>query len=676
METESRRGDRGVVIAIDGPAGAGKSTLARALAQELGLAHVNTGLMYRALALRALRRGISPVDERALTEEARSIAFSLGGEPIPELLIDGAPPEPGLRSEDVERIVSHVASHPGVRKLMRDEQRALGRGGGVMEGRDIGTVVFPDADVKVFLSAVPRVRAGRREREQGGGERVGERVARRDSLDARTNPLIPAGDAHVLDTTGLSQEEVLERALDTVRAVIGDTRKISLRSERDRWGRPVIAVVGRRNVGKSTLVNRLAGKRHVIAHETPGVTRDRVEVPVVWTGRTLVLIDTGGYVERASGIEEAVARQAARAMRSADATLLVVDATTGIVEEDLLLAKELRRSQHPVLVVANKVDSDGLVPSAAEFYALGLGEPAAVSALHGRGTAELLDRILDLIPTGAEPVVEDEARFCLVGRPNVGKSSLFNRLVGEERAVVHEEPGTTRDAIDTVIEVDERRIRFIDTAGLRRPLKAQGVEYYGLVRSLRAIDSSHVAALVVDAAQGLVAEDKRVAARVVEAGKGLVAILNKWDLVPGEERSERFIELSGALELFPGTPVVRTAALTGSGVKRVLPALVAVHDAWVRRVPTSEVNRVLQAAVAATPPPRQMGSIKYGTQVGVGPPAFVVFGTREPTPSYRRYLEGSLRRAFGFDGVPVRLSFRARGPRGRRSGARGDKPGG
>jgi len=672
METESRRGDRGVVIAIDGPAGAGKSTLARALAQELGLAHVNTGLMYRALALRALRRGISPFDEQALIEEARSIAFSLGGEPIPELMIDDAPAKPGLRSEEVEGIVSQVASHPSVRKLMRDEQRSLGRGGGVMEGRDIGTVVFPDADVKVFLSAVPTVRAGRREREQGGGERV----ARRDSLDARTNPLIPARDAHVLDTTGLSKREVLERVLGVVRAVLGDTRKVSPRSERDRAGRPVVAVVGRRNVGKSTLVNRLAGKRQVIAHETPGVTRDRVEVPVVWAGRTLDLIDTGGYVERASGIEEAVARQAARAMRSADATLLVVDATTGIAEEDLLLARELRRSQHPVLVVANKVDSDGLVPSAAEFYALGLGEPAAVSALHGRGTAELLDRILDLIPTGAESVVEDEARFCLVGRPNVGKSSLFNRLVGEERAVVHEEPGTTRDAIDTVIEVDERRIRFIDTAGLRRPLKAQGVEYYGLVRSLRAIDSSHVAALVVDAAQGLVAEDKRVAARVVEAGKGLVAILNKWDLVPSEERSDRFTELRGALELFPGTPVVRTAALTGSGVKRVLPALVAVHDAWVRRVPTSKVNRVLQAAVAATPPPRQMGSIKYGTQVGVGPPAFVLFGTREPTPSYRRYLEGSLRRAFGFDGVPVRLSFRAKGARGRRSGSREDKPGG
>src|SRR6266705_1242387 len=220
METESRRGDRGVVIAIDGPAGAGKSTLARALAQELGLAHVNTGLMYRALALRALRRGISPFDEQALIEEARSIAFSLGGEPIPELMIDDAPAKPGLRSEEVEGIVSQVASHPSVRKLMRDEQRSLGRGGGVMEGRDIGTVVFPDADVKVFLSAVPTVRAGRREREQGGGERV----ALRDSLDARTNPLIPARDAHVLDTTGLSKREVLERVLGVVRAVLGDTR--------------------------------------------------------------------------------------------------------------------------------------------------------------------------------------------------------------------------------------------------------------------------------------------------------------------------------------------------------------------------------------------------------------------------------------------------------------------
>jgi GTP-binding protein len=247
-----------------------------------------------------------------------------------------------------------------------------------------------------------------------------------------------------------------------------------------------------------------------------------------------------------------------------------------------------------------------------------------------------------------------------VGRPNVGKSSLFNRLVGEERAVVHEEAGTTRDSVDWVTEIDGRPVRFVDTAGLRRAVKTRGVEYYGLVRSLRAIDRSDVALLVVDASEGLTAEDKRIAARVVEAGRGLVVMLNKWDLVPSEERTERFRSLSEELTMFPGTPVVKGSALRGSGIQRVLPALLSVHDAWTRRVSTAEVNRVLERATAAHPMPRGSGHIRYGTQVGVGPPTFVLFGARPPAPSYRRYLENSLRRAFGFDGVPVRLSFRPR----------------
>jgi GTP-binding protein len=423
---------------------------------------------------------------------------------------------------------------------------------------------------------------------------------------------------------------------------------------------PRVAVVGRPNVGKSTLVNRLAGRGVAIAHETPGVTRDRVEVPVAWGDRSFVLIDTGGFLPRATGLDAAVVEQASRAMRMADLTLLVVDVTTGITEEDLMLARELRKAPGPVVVVANKVDSQSQEPLAAELYRLGLGEPVPVSALHGRGAGDLLDRILDLTPQVSQPSLEEEARFALVGRPNVGKSSLFNQLVEEERAVVHELPGTTRDSVDSVIEAEGRRIRFVDTAGFRRPLRAKGVEYYGLVRSLRAIDACHVAALVVDASEGLTGEDKRVGARVAESGKGLVAILNKWDLVPSGERAELFLDLKRGLELFPGTPVVKTSALTGSGVGRVLPALISVHDAWTRRVPTAEVNRVLEAATAAHPPPRRTGRILYGTQVSAGPPTFVLFGAGEPVPSYRRYLEHSLRRAFGLEGVPVRLLFRRR----------------
>jgi GTP-binding protein len=439
---------------------------------------------------------------------------------------------------------------------------------------------------------------------------------------------------------------------------------------------PRVAVVGRPNVGKSTLVNRLAGRKQAIEHETAGVTRDRVEVAASWGGRSFVLVDTGGYVPSARGLDEAVVRQSAVAMELAQAALLVVDATTGITEEDLVLARRLRRSPKPVVVVANKVDSDRQEPLVPEFHALGLGEPLPVSALHGRGSADLLDRILDIVPAldGDQAPVETEARFCLVGRPNVGKSSLLNRILREERAVVHDQPGTTRDAIDSVVEIEGRAVRFVDTAGFRRQVKTQGIEYYGLVRSIRAIDASHVAALIVDAAEGLTGEDKRVAARVAEAGRGLVAVLNKWDLVPSGERAERFVELKRELAIFPGTPVLRTSARTGSGVGRLTPSLFTVHDAWIRRVPTADVNRVIESATSANPPPRQSGRIMYATQVSSGPPSCVLFGGRNPAPAYRRYLEHALRDAFGFKGVPVRLSFRARHrPRQRRDSGRGPR---
>jgi GTPase len=437
-----------------------------------------------------------------------------------------------------------------------------------------------------------------------------------------------------------------------------------------REGPPRVAIVGRQNVGKSTLFNRLLGRRAAIAHEMPGVTRDRLELPVAWGGRSFVLVDTGGFMQKARGIEASVARQAARASQEADLILLVVDATTGVQEEDAALARTLRRSPQSVVVVANKVDSDRQEPFTAEFHKLGLGEPMPVSALHGRGSGELLDLVLDVLPEGTESRPSEEALFALAGRPNVGKSSLFNRLVRDERAVVHDQPGTTRDAVGSVLELDGRRLRFIDTAGLRRQIKTKGVEYYGLLRSLRAIESSHVALLVVDASDGLTGEDKRIAARVAEAGRGLVVALNKWDLVPSEERSDLFQDLTEELRLFPGVPVIRTSALRGTGAGRIIPALLSVHEAWIRRVPTSEVNRVLQAAFDAQPPPRDAGRIRYGTQVSAGPPTFVLFGTAQPPGSYRRYLEHALRKAFTFDGAPIRLQFRVREPRKSGTGSR------
>jgi GTP-binding protein len=439
-------------------------------------------------------------------------------------------------------------------------------------------------------------------------------------------------------------------------------------------GAPRVAIVGRQNVGKSTLLNRLLGDREAIAAEEPGVTRDRLERSVTWRGKTFVAVDTGGYVHRPRGIEEAVGRQADRAMVGADLILLVVDAAVGVQEEDAALARRLRRSSVPVVVVANKVDAERHEAAVGELYALGLGEPIPVSAFHGRGAGELLDRIAALLPDETQAALESQTRggeethpqpeeevvLAIVGRPNVGKSSLFNRLVGEDRAIVYEEAGTTRDAIDAVARADGRLVRFVDTAGFRRPSRAQGVAYYGFLRTAAAIDRAHVAALVVAADEGVTTEDRRIAARVEEAGRGLVVVANKWDLIPSGERAERFEAVRERAAVIPGVPVLRTSALTGSGVSKVLPAQLRVHEAWTRRVPTAEVNRVVLAAQGERPPPRQTGRILYASQVRSGPPRFVLF-SRGPIPAaYARYLENRLRRAFGFDGVPIRFTFRRR----------------
>jgi GTP-binding protein len=444
-----------------------------------------------------------------------------------------------------------------------------------------------------------------------------------------------------------------------------------------RPGGPLVAIVGRQNVGKSTLLNRLLGAREAIAAEEPGVTRDRLERSVTWRGRTFTAVDTGGYVQRARGIDALVIRQADRALEEADVILLVVDATVGIQEEDAVLAKRLRRSTAPVVLVANKVDGEAREPSVGELYRLGLGDPLPVSAIHGRGAGELLDRVVALLPQEPQEPREDhvhleseshaqvqgegaEAVFSLVGRPNVGKSSLFNRLVGQDRSVVFEEAGTTRDSVDAVTRWDGRAVRFVDTAGFRRPSRAEGVVYYGFLRTVRAIERSHVGALVIAADEGVTTQDRKIAARVAEAGRGLTVLANKWDLVPSGERATRFAEIREGLEVFPRVPILRTSALTGAGLAKAPPALLTTHEAWTRRATTAEVNRVLQRAQAQHPPPRTTGRIRYGAQVGAGPPRFVLFSSGPIPTTYARFLENSLREAFGLAGVPIRLTFRRR----------------
>jgi GTPase len=436
---------------------------------------------------------------------------------------------------------------------------------------------------------------------------------------------------------------------------------------------PKVAVIGRQNVGKSTLVNRLFGRRETISDEMPGVTRDRVEVETTWRDRRFALIDTGGYTRVTRGIESLVADQADRAAADADLILLIVDAQAGVTEEDASLAKRLRRATVPVLLIANKVDGEREEADVAALYTLGLGEPVPVSALHGRGAGDLLDRLVQLLPeaSGVEDAEEDEAtpepKFALVGRPNVGKSSIFNALVGEERSVVFEEAGTTRDSVDALLDWPDGPVRFVDTAGMRRQTRVTGVEYYSFVRATRAIERADVAVVVIEAPEGFTSEDKKIVVRVLDAGRGLLIAANKWDLV--EEKDRTFKILSEEAALFANATIMRTSATRGQGVHRLPPLLMDLHRRWGHRVSTAKVNEVLQEAQRQLPTPRNAGNLHYATQVGSGPPSFVIFGgSREPDPSYQRYLENRLRRTFDYDGVPIRLTFRPR--------TRGPKPGG
>ena len=432
---------------------------------------------------------------------------------------------------------------------------------------------------------------------------------------------------------------------------------------------PKVAVIGRQNVGKSTLVNRLFGSRAAIAHEQPGVTRDRIELETTWRGRTFALVDTAGYLPRARGIEALAAEQAERAVAGADLIVLVVDVQTGVTEDDARLARRLRGSPVPVLLVANKADAEKDLADVAAMNRLGLGEPIAVSALHGRGTGDLLDRLVDLVPETDQPP-EDlaEPRFVIVGRPNVGKSSLFNRIVREERSVVSEIPGTTRDSVDSLVEwPGHGRVRFVDTAGMRRGQSVRGVEYYSFLRAAEAIDRAHVALLVIDASDGFGTEDKKIANRVMQAGRALLVVANKWDLVEG--KGALFEDLTASLRPFAEASVVRVSAVRGQGVHRLPPLLMDLHGRWSARTSTSRVNEILGAAQRERPTPQTAGTLHYATQVLAGPPTFAVFGgAKPPGPGYQRYLVNRLRRELGLRGVPIRLRIRARAPRQRGRG--------
>ena len=427
---------------------------------------------------------------------------------------------------------------------------------------------------------------------------------------------------------------------------------------------PKIAVVGRQNVGKSTLVNRLFGRRAAIAHGLPGVTRDRIQLDATWGGRSFGLVDTAGYLHGARGIEALAGEQAQRAIDEADVILLVVDARTGITEEDAQLARRLRKVAVPLLLIANKADEPADLTEIGRFDRLGLGAAIGISAVHGTGTGDLLDRVVELLPEAPQAGDDvDEPRFAIVGRPNVGKSSLFNRLLGEERSVVSEIAGTTRDSVDSLVTwPDLGQVRFVDTAGMRRGQGVRGVEYYSFLRASEAIDRAHVAVLVIDAGAGFTVEDKKIARRVIRAGRAFLVAANQWDLV--EEKDRTFKDLVPELVPFADASAIRVSATRGQGIYRLPPLLVDLHRRWGDRAPTSRVNEIVQRAQRERPTPRSSGNLHYAAQVGTGPPTFVIFGgAHEPGPTYQRYLENRLRRELGLAGVPIRLRFRARKPR-------------
>jgi GTP-binding protein len=431
---------------------------------------------------------------------------------------------------------------------------------------------------------------------------------------------------------------------------------------------PSVVIVGRPNVGKSTWFNRVIGERAAIVEDRPGVTRDRHRRLANWLGIDFWIVDTGGWMPSGSELDDKVSRQVEEAVRDAHLVIFMVDASVGITDEDELIAGWLRRSGVDVLLVANKADNERREQQRWEFMSLGLGEPFSVSALHGRRSGDFLDEVVARIPHVPPPLereipvgAHDVPRVALVGRPNVGKSTLFNRLVGEERSIVHDMPGTTRDAIDTLVETEDGPLIFVDTAGMRKRSKVDdSAEYYSLVRALKAIDEADVAMLVIDSTVGVTSQDQRLAERVDVAGCPILIVLNKWELLESEQRRQVEADLARMLYFINDAPVLKLSALTGKGVHKLRPVLQEAIDQYHRKIPTRDVNRVI-AEAQQRQPAGGGARVLFAVQGAADPPTFTLFTNRELPQPYIRYLERSIREAFEFGSIPLKLRVRRKG---------------
>ena len=649
-----------IVVALDGPSGSGKSSTSKEIAIRAGWNYLDTGALYRAVTFIALSIN---------SEKAEDILNKLALQPItfnsdprdPKIFIGDLDITEEIRSHDVTEKVSIVSALPEVRaELLQLQRKIISKAdrGIVVEGRDIGTVVCPDAALKVFLTADIAARAQRRDAELAaeskGLDSVGASLSARDEIDStrKVSPLAPAFDAVHIDSTELNLTETVDRIWE-------------LLSERSLLGLPIVAILGRPNVGKSTLINRFIGRREAIVEDTPGVTRDRVQYECEWGGRRFIIMDTGGWESKPDGISVQVSASAELAMQEADVLCFVVDAQVGALDEDDILVQELRKAKKPTLLVANKVDGDNDESDAHALWNIGLGEPHFVSALHGRGSGDLLDAIVTLIPeVGAAQVQDGYRRIALIGRPNVGKSSLLNALAGENRSIVDDVAGTTRDPVDELIEFGGSIWRFVDTAGLKkRANQASGTDYYATLRTQTALERCECAVVVLDASVPISEQDLRIITMVEEAGKAMVIVMNKWDLVDEDRRDQLDKEIDRHLDQVEWAQRVNVAAKTGWHRDRLAPALRTAIDSWERRVPTSKLNSFLGALIGATPPPVRGGKqpkVYYATQAGIAPPKFVIFSSGWIEASYRRFIERRLREEFKFPGTPVQVAIRVK----------------
>ena len=647
----------GIVVAIDGPSGAGKSTAAKAIAQRAGWNYLDTGALYRAVTWLALENNC---------EEAFSILQLLKDHPIrfeadpvsANVYAGDVQITHSIRGHSVTENVSRISAMPEIRKTLLAMQHQIidaSERGVVVEGRDIGTVVAPDAGLKIFLTADLDARAKRREDEvEDKSVDIKASLGSRDSIDSTRvhSPLAMANDAVEIDSTNLDLEETIDRIWELLK-------------QRNLLGLPIVAILGRPNVGKSTLINRFLGRREAIVEDVPGVTRDRVKYECEWGGRRFIIMDTGGWEAKPDGISVQVSAGSELAMADADVLAFVVDAQVGALDEDYILVQHLRKAKKPTILIGNKVDGEREEAEAHGLWNLGLGEPRFVSALHGRGSGDLLDHIVAVLPEVGRAQNQDGYRkVALIGRPNVGKSSLFNAIAGESLSIVDDAAGTTRDPVDSLLEFGGSVWRFIDTAGLKkRANQDSGTDYYASLRTTTALERCEVAVVVLDASEPITEQDLRVITMVEEAGKAMVIVMNKWDLVDEDRRIALDREIDRHLDQVEWAQRVNIAAKTGWHRDRLAPALRTALDSWERRVPTAKLNSFLGALIGATPPPVRGGKqpkVYYATQAGIAPPKFVVFSSGWIEASYRRFIERRLREEFKFPGTPVQVAIRVK----------------